>query len=292
MDAANIAVRLAQYLTLGALFGLAAFGLYARQAAAALMTGRWSLIWLAAAGLVAGLASILVLAAQMTGGAAGAGDPAVLWAVIRGTDAGKAWLARLAALGVGLYAVWAERPVLAARASGLALATLAWSGHAAAQGGLFGSIRLAGDILHLLAAGVWLGALIAFVGLVMRKADTGVTARALASFSGVGAGVVAVLILTGLINLAPSVDWRPLPVLTTSLWGQLLLVKLALFVAMLGLAAANRFILTPKLEAGAREGVAGGLGHLRISLSLELALALAVMGLVSWLGTLAPPTAG
>jgi putative copper resistance protein D len=291
MDAANIAVRLAQYLTLGALFGLAAFGLYARQAAA-LLTGRWSLIWLAAACMIASLASILVLAAQMTGGADGAQDPAVLWAVISGTDAGKAWIARLAALAVCLYGVWAARPVLAARASGLALATLAWSGHAAAQEGLFGYIRLAGDILHLLAAGVWLGALAAFAGLVIRKADAGVTARALASFSGVGTGVVAVLILTGLINLAPSVDWRPWPVLTTSLWGQLLLVKLALFAAMLGLAAANRFILTPRLEAGARDGATGGLGHLRLSLALELALAVAVVALVSWLGTLAPPTAG
>ena len=291
MDIANIAVRLAQYLTLGALFGLSAFGLYAKQASA-LLAGRWSLIWLTATGLIASLASILVLAAQMTGGADGAGDPGVLWAVISGTDAGRAWIARLAALAVCLYGVWAVRPVLAARASGLGLATLAWSGHAAAQEGLFGYIRLAGDILHLLAAGVWLGALLAFAGLVIRKADPGVTARALAGFSGVGTGVVAVLILTGLINLAPSVDWRPLPVLTTSPWGWLMLIKLVLFTAMLGLAAANRFILTPRLEAKARGGLVGGLDHLRLSLAVELALAIAVMALVGWLGTLAPPAAG
>lgn len=289
MDAANIAIRLAQYLTLGALFGLLSFGLYARQAAA-LLTGKRSLVGLATAGLIASLASILVLAAQMTGSADGAHDPAVLRAVISGTDAGKAWIVRLAALAICLYSVWAARPRLAARASGLALATLAWSGHAAALEGLFGYIRLAGDILHLLAAGVWLGALAAFLTLVIRNADAGVTARALAGFAGVGTGAVAVLILTGLINLAPSVDWRPWPVLTTSPWGQLLLLKLVLFTAMLALAAANRFILTPKLEAKARAGGAGGLGHLRLSLALELALAIGVMASVAWLGVLAPPT--
>lgn len=288
MDAVNIAVRLAQYVTLGGLFGLSAFALYARPAAA-LVTGRRSLIAITSASLIASLASILVLAAQMTGGADGARDPAILWAVISGTDAGKAWIVRLAALAVCLFGAWRTRSTLTARASGLALATLAWSGHAAAQEGLYGYVRLAADILHLLAAGIWLGALMAFAALVIRKADEAVTARALAGFAGVGTGVVAVLILTGLINLAPSVEWRPWPVLTTSLWGQLLLIKLALFAAMLGLAAANRFILTPRLETKARDAAAGGLGHLRLSLVVELSLALAVIALVSWLGSLAPP---
>jgi putative copper resistance protein D len=290
MDAANVAIRLAQYWTLGPLFGLAVFALYARQAWTLLNWRSW-LFLLAILACLATLASILVLAGQMSGSLAGATDPATLWAVIGGTDAGKAWVARLLVLVAALFAIPKARAPDVASTSGVALATLAWGGHAAAQEGLFGYVRLVGDILHLLAAGVWVGALVAFVGLVVRKAEAGVTARALARFSGVGTGVVAVLIVTGLINMAPSVSWTPLPVLTTSLWGRLLLVKLGLFVAMLGLAAANRFLLTPRLEAAAG-GADPDRRHLRFSLFVELGVGLAVLALVAWLGTLSPPTMG
>jgi putative copper resistance protein D len=287
MDLANIAVRLAQYATLGPLFGLAAFAFYARPASA-LLGWRRGMVWLAGLGLLASLASILVLAAQMSGGMAGAVDPSILWAVINGTDAGKAWIVRLLAVLIALYAARAARPLSLVRASGVALASLAWSGHAAAEEGLFGYIRLVGDILHLLAAGVWVGALAAFVGLVVRKSAAAVTGAALSTFSGVGSAVVAILVATGLINTWHSVDWRPLPILTTSLWGQLLLVKLALFGAMLLLAAANRFLLTPRLQVRS-SGVEPDQGHLRASLIVELSLGVAVLAIVSVLGTLAPP---
>jgi putative copper resistance protein D len=287
VDLANIAVRLGQYATLAPLFGLAAFAFYAR-AASVQLGWRLGLIWLASLGLAASLASILVLAAQMSGGAAGAADPSVLWAVISGTDAGKAWFVRLLAVAVTIYAARASRPLVLVRASGVSLASLAWSGHAAAEEGLFGAIRLVGDIMHLLAAGIWVGALAAFVGLVLRKGAAGVTAAALSTFSGVGSAVVAILIATGLINTWHSVEWRPWPVLTTSLWGQLLLAKLALLGGMLALAAANRFLLTPRLQARSA-GAEPDQGHLRLSLIVELSLGIAVLVMVSVLGTLAPP---
>jgi putative copper resistance protein D len=290
MDAANIAIRLAQYLTLGSLFGLAIFALYAPKAASGLI-GRRTWLTLIAAAALASLASILVLAGQMSGDAASVLDPATLWAVASGTGAGTAALVRLlglaaAALTVGMRS---KLPHYLPLASGIALATLAWSGHAAAEQGLFGNVRLIGDILHLLAAGVWLGALIALVIMVLRKGEAAVTGRALATFSGVGSAVVATLVVTGLINTWHSVQWRPWPVLTTSPWGQALLIKLVLFVAMLGLAAANRFWLTPRLQGQTDSGGEPDQRHLRVSLIVELSLAVAVLAVVSVLGTLAPP---
>jgi putative copper resistance protein D len=97
-----------------------------------------------------------------------------------------------------------------------------------------------------------------------------------------------VLIATGLVNLQPLVTWTPWPGLTTSPWGWLLLAKFALFVAMLALAAANRFVLTPRLRdvSGSADG---HLAAVRRSLALETGLAFTIAALVSILGTLAPP---
>jgi putative copper resistance protein D len=292
MDTANIAIRLAQYLTLGSLFGLAVFALYAPKAATGLVGCRTLLVLIAAAA-AASLSSIFVLAGQMSGTPAGAVDPATLWAVASGTGAGMASLVRLLALAAAALTVAARSraPQNLPLASGVALATLAWSGHAAAEEGLFGQVRLVGDILHLLAAGVWVGALVAFVILVLRKGDAAITGRALAKFSGVGSAVVATLVATGLINTWHSVEWRPWPVLTSSPWGRALLVKLVLFAAMLLLAAANRFLLTPKLQGQTAAGGEPDQRHLRLSLIVELSAAIAVLAVVSVLGTLAPPAA-
>jgi putative copper resistance protein D len=74
-----------------------------------------------------------------------------------------------------------------------------------------------------------------------------------------------------------------------SLYGWLLLAKLTLFGAMLLLAAANRWQLTPRLEAAAYGGdAAAALRHLRLSLLVETGLAILILGLVAALGTLDP----
>jgi putative copper resistance protein D len=292
MELANIGVRFAQYASLLSLFGLAAFAIYAPAAAGFIPRGR-GVVTLAVVGLLASLAGIFVLAANMTGDISSATDPPTLWAVISGTGAGYAWVLRIVALVVALGVARFRSPVPLLIASGLAAASLAWGGHAAAEGGAAGIGHLAADIVHILAAGVWIGALAAFLRLLVRGGEcAGETARALAAFSGVGSAVVAVLIGTGLVNSLYMVDWRPLPVLTTSPWGWLLLAKLALFGAMLGMAAVNRFLLTPRLQAEVESGGDGRLSHLKRSLVLEASLALGVVALISVLGTIAPPGGG
>jgi putative copper resistance protein D len=78
--------------------------------------------------------------------------------------------------------------------------------------------------------------------------------------------------------------------LPSTLYGQLFILKMVLFVAMLGLASLNRFRLTPTFER-AIDGAdhRGALGALRLSLVVETACILMILGLVAWLGTLAPP---
>ena len=113
-------------------------------------------------------------------------------------------------------------------------------------------------------------------------------AEALSGFARVGTWAVAVLVLTGLINSFYLVGWNGLRLLPVTLWGQLLIAKLLLFGAMIGLAALNRFHLTPRFKtADAGHGVANGL--LRHSLLIEFGLAVAVLALVALMGTLAPP---
>lgn len=285
MDLANILVRLVQYGALLPLFGVAAFAIYA-PGGKAQSAHRMLTLVLAAVGLLAAIASLLMLAAMMSGDPAGALDPDTLQTAIIDTAAGRAGLLRVLALSLLLGALPLGEPNSRLICSGAALASLAWAGHAAGGEGLSGALHLSADILHLWAAGVWLGALVAFCDLVIApRPDGSIMAETLAAFSGVGSAVVAALIATGLVNLQPLVVWDPWPRLTTSPWGWLLLIKLILFTGMLGLAAANRFVLTPRLRAAPDDAAA-----LRRSLALETGLAFAIAALVAVLGTLTPPS--
>lgn len=276
MAGAEIVVRLAQYGLLSVLFGLSVMGLYARTPplSGARVAG------LAGAGALAALAGLALLAVNL------ADDPTVLlspsgtWSMITAMAAGLAGLARVVLLIAMVLAPPLRQPWPTRLLSGLALTSLAWSGHAAAGEGAAGWARLAADAVHLLAAGVWLGALVGFVSLARRAGPA--TVPALQGFSGVGGAVVAVLGVTGVINLLLDSDGRPLTALTAAPWGWLLLSKLGVFAAMLALAAANRFVLTPRLRDG------GKIGGIRLSLALETALGLAVLVLVAVLGRLSP----
>jgi putative copper resistance protein D len=97
--------------------------------------------------------------------------------------------------------------------------------------------------------------------------------------------MLATLVISGAINAIMIVGLAQLPLLIGSLYGWLLGAKLALFALMLALAAANRWRLTPALEGRAP---ARALTHLRLSLVVETSAAIAIIGLVAWLGTLDP----
>ena len=107
---------------------------------------------------------------------------------------------------------------------------------------------------------------------------------AVGRFSLLGIASVATLIASGGINAWILVgSFRGL-VMTG--YGWLLLSKLCVFVIMVGLAAVNRFHLTPRL-ALAPEGVA--LKGLTRNVVVEIVLGVAIYGIVGVLGMQHPP---
>ena len=291
-----IALRLALYGNLMLLFGMAAYGLHAGSLARPLRRSRTAA--LAAAGLVIGVASFAVAAAAMTGGTIAGIDRETLGYILQETPSGTAFLGRSVAL-VLLLALCAMPRVPRAPAillSAVALGSLAWSGHAAASEGWPGTLHLASDVVHLLAAGAWLGALSALLAILARSREAGPAlaeaGAALVRFGAPGTGIVALLVATGSYNLAMIVGLDGLLGLPGTLYGRLLLAKLALFVAMLVLAATNRWRLTPRLERSRTGGgSAEAVRALRRSIRLEAAAAIAILVLVAWLGTLDPMAA-
>lgn len=298
-----IAVRFALYATLGGLFGLSAFSLYGLKGSergTALALRPW-LVGLGLLGLLLSAIALALLAAAMTGEPPWPIDREAIGMLLSGSAIGTAWETRMIALVVASVAAFAAagRALLLSVvviASSVALSTLAWNGHGAMDEGAKGWTHLLADILHLLAAGAWVGALLGLVLLVARPArriDTAhltLTHRTLHGFGLIGTIVVGTLIVTGLVNTWLLVGLGNLPKLAATLYGQLLLAKLVLFGAMLVLASLNRYRLTPALEHAMPGGdQRGALSALRRSLGIEVLCAITILALVAWLGTLEPP---
>jgi putative copper resistance protein D len=298
VEAALALVRLLAFAGGTVLFGAPLFMLYslpkdeagpARLKAALAVAG---LITAAAAG-----AALVVQTGLMAGDPAAGLDPATLRDVLGG-GFGISIVMRMAA-GVAalvlLLAVKAGRCLwsLAAALGALALGALASGGHGAADDGTAGLVHAGADVIHLLAAGVWLGALLGF-GLLLaaRPREAGPILAlhgALEGFAGVGSAVVATLIASGLVNGWFLVGPQHLADLAGSPWGRLMIAKLVLFAGMLGFAGLNRFRLTPRLAAAMADDPASALPALRRSIVFEGGLGLIVLTLVAALGVLAPP---
>jgi putative copper resistance protein D len=288
------------------LMGSSLFFIYALPSSAdgSAAQTRWARPLLIGAAMLLAVAALLGIAAQssLLAGSVGEGlKGETLTAVVSSMALGKAAVARAVFAGLavlGLLALKPGRPawIVAASLGVLATASLAWMGHGGATEGALGGLHLASDILHALAAAIWIGALAAFFGLLTAPSAAAQPAlhHALHGFSGIGSALVAVLVFTGLINSWILVGPDHLAGLFTMPYGQLLSVKLVLFVAMLGLAAANRFRHTPAFGRvlAAQEPPDRALGALHRSVAYETALGLVVLGLVAAFGTLPPPAAG
>lgn len=304
----NIGIRFALYATLMPLFGVPLFAVYGltnyeRQQASVFPLRRLTLM-LASLALTLSILGMAILSASMAGTSLLGVDRATIGAMITETPVGHAWQIRVAALLVMLAIAIGKRETpawlgLGVFAAGVALASLAWGGHGAAGEGTTGAVELMADVTHLLAAGVWIGALAAFLGLLFGSGarptpdHLGLLHRCLARFSKVGTIAVLLITASGMVNVAILVGPSHLLSLGDTRYGRLLMFKLVLFGAMILLALANRFRLVPTLGASiAAGGEMTSLGALRRSLSIEAGTAVTILALVAWLGTLEPPTAG
>jgi putative copper resistance protein D len=290
MEAALALARFVHFAATMALFGATAFVSVlappdlARALAPAVRRIAATAIPLAA---LSALAWLGLEAASMAGAWSGPGDPETLRGVLFDTAFGAVWQGRLALALVLVVALAIGRcgPSLAlAAASGLLLASLGLVGHAAMQQGAIGALHRANHALHLVATAAWFGGLPMFA-LCLRASRTPAlradAVTAMRRFSFWGQFVVALVVLTGLVNIALTSGFGSIA--PTTPYRALLAAKLALVAMMIALALVNRYRLAPRLTPGGR---AFGL-LMRTSLA-EVALGAAVIALVSVFGLLDP----
>lgn len=281
----NIILRFALYVDLLLLFGLALFVLYSAET---LLRFRPMLRGMALIGALLSVAGLVLMTRSMSGETA----LAALWPHVQmmllETDVGLAWAVRMTAL---IIVVILPVLPLTAIAGAIALASLAWSGHGAMDEGALRFWHFLSDILHLLAAGAWLGAMLALMLMARGARDEtriGLLAISVKRFEWVGAVIVLTLSITGVVNYLFIVGPRLDDVLLGT-YGMLLAIKVLLFAGMLVLAALNRFHLGPALAQALCDGqhvVAAQ--ALRRSVAVELGIALLIVALVAWLGMLSP----
>nr|WP_221212366.1 copper homeostasis membrane protein CopD [Brevundimonas lenta] len=299
MEVAVIALRWLQYGGGVVLLGAPLFLLYSFKDADA-PNLEWSRPTLRLAAIIVALGSLAALVAQtavMAGSLSEAVKPASLSFMVTGTALGMAMVVRAAAALLGLVALVALKPGRAlwsvTAALGLIVAaSFAWTGHGAATEGPGGPIHLVANIIHAVAAALWLGALAALTALLLRRAGPDLAIhRALHGFAGLGTLAVLMLVLTGLVNSWFLIGPERVASIAGNLYGQLLVAKLVLFGLMLALAASNRFRLTPTLGSALETGQpsVAAMSALRRSLLVETGLGLALIGVVAVMGTLPPP---
>jgi putative copper resistance protein D len=303
-DSIYISLRFALYIDLMLLFGLALFGLYSlrgkERADGAVLNFESLLAGTAVAGILLSMAAMLHMAKTMSGMSSIMElHHHILQMMLMDTDVGLTWMVRIASLTMAIIAATLNRRApalslwLVTLCGAIALATLAWTGHGAMDEGSRRYQHFTSDIVHLLGAGSWLGALAAFALLLRSTKLTGdlqirLLARTLTGFESAGTLIVATLAITGIVNYLMVVG-PAFETLTSSTYGALLSLKVFLFAGMLVLAAVNRFHLSPLLERSIQAGThTVAINALRRSMILELSVAVIIMGLVAWLGTLSP----
>lgn len=307
-DVAELLARSASDLSVEVAYGFAR-GLH--YAALLLLVGAFAfrlLVWppgserrwpgrLVAGGALLGLGA--ALAGLLLQGALGAGttlpgafDDAVLEASLS-TKTGEWWLIRacawfVAAAGLFLFSGRPSRLGLALLALPTAalVASLPIAGHASTQ--LPQAVLIPADLLHVLAAGTWLGSLVLLLaGFWPRRAGVGDSADpdaidATTRFSRLALPAIALLVLTGTVEA-----WfylGSLGALVETTYGLALLAKIALLGLIVVIAAFNR----RRLRRGPDQT---GARALRRSMRGEVVLAVLVLVATAVLVRAAPPAA-
>jgi copper resistance protein D len=288
-------IAAARWLHLGSLLillGAPFFALYvARQPEA---TRSYS--WLAAVALVTGCCWLIFSLTDMADGVEGLSSFATWRAFFQETSFGSVWAVRLALL-LALQACTIVASLLPSSGTTLAVCAMsavllggsAWLGHAAASQGMEWAASLTSYSCHVLGAGAWLGGLVALSQMLhrftLRGGDIAVLVESLERFSRVGILVVVVIAGSGIANAyLRSVT---LADLTNSQYGRTLAIKLALFFALLSLAATNRWIFLRRLRENSDDSQA--LRSLYGSVVLEQLWGASIIAVAVVLGA-TPPT--
>jgi copper transport protein len=251
--------------------------------------------------LVASALQLALTAAEMSGqplARALSGD--VLGMVLGGTSFGGVWKVRAWLLaGVlivqcfitaagrrnGRPGLGALLEITAAFLAAAVLMTLVWAGHAHASDKHAWLLPV--DLLHVLAAGCWPGGLGPLALLLIRtrrdvsmlKAAVTITRR----FSRLSLPTVGILAVSGLLNAVGLVG--TLSALWPSVYGRLILCKVGLLAAMVGLGAMNRRLIRQETSTDPAQT----LRNLWCNVAWECALAVCVLLATETLAMNAPP---
>jgi putative copper export protein len=205
-------------------------------------------------------------------------------------------LAGLLVLLSGRVRVWALQPRGGAALSwwigwlalalGL-LATSSFTGHAAVSSPR--AVGLLNDVAHLAAGSIWFAGIVilaVYVPDAWRGKDDVTRLHLLAPvvvrFSKVALVAITIVALTGTINSLLNV--ARIQDLWSSAYGISLTLKIALFLGILALGGINHFFLRVRMEkevAGARAGSAQR--TFRMTIAIELVIALSIIGVTGWL---------
>jgi putative copper resistance protein D len=259
------------------LFGAALFPHYSGVGAQQPILPRPGRAILAPVALMAALvwfAAIVQAAAQE-----GEGVLETAYAILFETSFGPVWLIRLGALALLVVASFGGRDLPVLALSGAVVACEGWTGHAAA----WRALASLNQALHALAGAAWIGALVALM-LLLRRASRQPehvegACRALSSFSGAGVALVVVIAATGAVNTWMVLKGLPDP---SRLYDRVLLAKVGLFLAMVAVAATNRFVLVPAMQTS------GKLRAPTLAVAAEQVLGVLVLVEVGALGLLSP----
>src|ERR1035437_9183087 len=175
-------------------------------------------VWLGLlVGVVSGAAWLILLAGRIRGlTPVETLSQGVAWTVLTQTRFGETWQVRsiltvlvaLSIFALNLGSPNSERwrgAISIVLAAGL-VGALAWAGHGAATPEAIGDVQLIADVLHLVAAGIWIGGLLPLTAILMipgRRGDVrsiAVAAEATRRFSILGVVSVLTLLVTGMIN--------------------------------------------------------------------------------------------
>ena len=221
-----------------------------------LSSTQFGTVWLVRHGILLLLAALLFLRERETGMAD--------WTAFRA----QAWL--LGAAGAG---------------------ALAWAGHAAAVE-TWGLAAALVDALHLIAAGVWLGALLPMALLLRDTArEDGADSRpfaviALRRFSALALAAMIAIALTGVWSTWTQV--AGVPALVGTRYGRLLLLKVLLLAPIVVLAFVNRRMLLPAIGGDAAAVGRPAMRRLARHVAVEWALGALIIAVVAALGSTPP----
>lgn len=211
------------------------------------------------------------------------------------THFGLVWKVRLAALAatalVGVAVVRMRDPArprallmwIGLMTSTALCVSLAWSGHAMIPGA--GSWHIIADAFHIGVCGIWPATLVPLF-FSLRPGETAdrasdEAAELVRRFSNWSLTAVAVVATTGAVNAWYLVG-SPVELFTTA-YGRTLLLKIGMFVGMVGLGALNRVWIRRGLSWGG-----GNIGKLRMGVGAEILLAVGIIVAVGYLGLLPP----